>query len=53
MEFVTVTRDEDGNVVYQVLPKDQVQALLDEAKEKGMLVSQDVASTPAPAGASS
>jgi len=53
LEFVTVTRDEDGNVVYQVLPKDQVQALLDEAKEKGMLVSQDVASTPAPADASS
>lgn len=36
LEFSTLTRDEQGNVVYHVFSKDELKALLDEANAKGI-----------------
>ena len=41
VEFSTITKDEEGNVVYHVFTKAELKALLDEAAEKGIQVSGD------------
>eukprot|EP00475_Leptophrys_vorax_P009180 TRINITY_DN1605_c0_g1_i1.p2 TRINITY_DN1605_c0_g1~~TRINITY_DN1605_c0_g1_i1.p2 ORF type:complete len:288 (-),score=90.08 TRINITY_DN1605_c0_g1_i1:1286-2149(-) len=38
LEFSTITRDAEGNVVYEVLSKAKLQDLLKDAESKGMLV---------------
>lgn len=41
IEFSTISKDEDGKVVYKVLDKKELEALLKDAESKGLLTSQD------------